>query len=196
MKQLTIGSVIVLVMLLSFAIGKKVQAQSLVLPQPRDIYLHGEVTEALALGIGAAIQDLNEQGSQEITIHITSPGGSVYGGLQIYDYMKQSKAPIKTVCEGYCVSMAAFILSWGTTRSAMAHSTIMFHQVSTKTEGSLAEIINELSETSRLQAICNTITQEHSHLSLDAITKLEDHDNYMSPTQAKSLGLIDSIIGE
>src|ERR1700761_1803063 len=96
---------------------------------PRDIYLRGEINSETAFFIQKQLEIMNDAGTGEITMHITSPGGEVYAGLQIYDYMKQSKSKIRTSCEGMCMSMAAFILTWGNVRQADEHSTIMFHQV-------------------------------------------------------------------
>jgi ATP-dependent Clp protease protease subunit len=190
---------LIVIGIVTFAFGTSINetlAQGTVPPIHRDIYLHGEVNDALALAIGAAIQEYNEQGSQEIVMHISSYGGSVYAGLQIYDYMHSSKAPIKTICEGSCMSMAAYLLSWGNTRQAYPNATIMFHQVHTQAQGSLHDVRDGVLEAQRLQDRMNTITMLHSGLEKNTLIALESFDDFMSPEIAKKYGLIDTIIGE
>lgn len=161
-----------------------------------DIYLHGEITDEMALSIGSAIKQLNDEDVSEITIHISSPGGSVYAGLQIYDYMHESKAKIRTSCEGFCMSMGAYLLSFGDIRQSSAHATIMYHQISTSAQGTIKGITEDLAEAQRLQDVVNDILKTRSGLSTNQINIIESHDNYMSPEQAKTLGLIDNIVGE
>lgn len=162
----------------------------------KDIYLHGEISDEMALGVGGAIKQLNAEGVDEIIMHITSPGGEVYAGLQIYDYMHQSKAKIRTICEGYCMSMAAYLLTLGDTRQASAHSTIMFHQVSTEIKGKLYELSVELCETQRLQNTINELVKSRSGMSINDLNAMEKYDHYMTPQEVKNLNLIDNIIGE
>ena len=162
----------------------------------RDIYLRGEINEAMAFKIGEEIASLNASGDSEITLHITSPGGEVYAGLMIYDYMMESKAPIRTSCEGYCMSMGAYLLASGTTRQSSAHATIMLHQVGSRVEGKINEMLEELSESQRLQGVLNEILSKRSGLTTTQLDKIEDHDNFMTPEEAKTLNLIDVVVGQ
>ncbi len=173
-----------------------VKSESLQPPILRDIYLRGPIDMPMAFFIGKQIEMYNLEGNREITIHITSPGGEVYAGLQIYDYMVESKAPIRTSCEGMCMSMAAYLLSSGTTRQSSAHATIMFHQVGAATQGKINEMLGDIKEAQRLQNTLNDILSKRSGLSVEQLNKLEDHDNFMSPEEAKRLNLIDNITGK
>lgn len=158
-----------------------------------DIYLRGEISDSTAVSIGEQIRSLNDRGVNEIVLHITSPGGSVYAGLQIYDYMRLSHAPVRTSCEGYCMSMGAYLLSWGNVRQSDEHATIMFHQVGSSEQGKINELVRALAETKRLQDVMNDITREHSGMSTNALNEMESYDNFMSAKQAKELNLIDVI---
>jgi ATP-dependent Clp protease protease subunit len=110
--------------------------------------------------------------------------------------MAESKSPIRTSCEGYCMSMAAYLLSYGNVRQAGAHSTIMFHEVGATAEGKVHEIVNELAEMQRLQNIMNTLIKHRSGMTMADCKKMEAYDHFMSPEEAKSLGLIDVIVGK
>lgn len=189
-------------MILSFSLGyfvipAKSQDLDTSLPHPtRDIYLRGEITEPMAFKIGEEIAGLNASGNEEITLHITSLGGEVYAGLQIYDYMMESKTPIRVSCEGYCMSMAAYLLASAKIRQSDPHATIMFHQIMTESKGHINEVIMDLLEAQRLQAEVNTIVSKRTGLSKEALDDIESYDDYMSPQECKKLNLIDIVIGE
>lgn len=161
--------------------------------ESRDIYLNGAIDDELAATVTQQIRTLNSQSHEEITLHITSYGGSVYSGLQIYDAIQASQSPIKTICEGYCMSMGAIILQAGYTRESQPNATILVHGVSMGAKGKIQECENELSEGKRLQALIDSILIFHTHKNAQEVQALEAYDHYMSPNEALSAGLIDRI---
>jgi len=50
----------------------------------------------------------------------STPGGSIYAGLAIYDTMQWLRPDISTVCMGMAMSMGAVILAAGEKASAIA----------------------------------------------------------------------------
>jgi len=164
--------------------------------EPRVISIFGEITdESMAKNL-AELKELNDRSDKEIEVDITSPGGNVYAGLTFIDAMQRSHAPIKTVCEGYCMSMGAVILAAGThgRRFATPLSTILLHQVSSQAQGSLAELQNSIAETKRLQDLIDSVLTRSSGLDEKALTVLMNHDNFMSADKAKELHLVDDIL--
>lgn len=182
--------IVTIILTMCFIFGQRAESQSILIG---DIYLRGEISDSTAVSIGEQIRSLNDRGVNEIVLHITSPGGSVYAGLQIYDYMRLSHAPVRTSCEGYCMSMGAYLLSWGSVRQSDENATIMFHQVGSSEQGKLNELVRAVAETKRLQDVMNDITREHSGMSTNALNEMESYDNFMSAKQAKELNLIDVI---
>lgn len=160
---------------------------------PRDVYVNGTIDDNMAADINYQLELLNKENSDDITMHITSGGGGVYPGLRIYDNMMESESKINTVCEGYCMSMAAVLLVAGSHREASENTAIMLHEVSFGASGKLTEVENEVKEAKRLQAEMNTIIMRHSGLTLDQVKKMEAYDHFMSSQEAKELGLVDSV---
>ena len=163
--------------------------------QPREIFIRGEITEPMAFQIYAAMRIFNAEGRGEIVIHITSPGGSVYPGLQIYDIIAESESPTRTICEGYCMSMAAVLLEAGTVRESSASAILMFHGISTSAKGKIPEIMAEVAEAQMLEDVMNAHISERSGMSLRAVEKMKLYDHFMTAKEAKGLGLIDVIRG-
>ena len=81
--------------------------------EPRIIVLNGVVDERSALEVIVRLIDFDkEDPTQEISLYINSPGGSIDFGLAIYDTIKFISAPVSTVCFGVAASMGAFLLSF------------------------------------------------------------------------------------
>ena len=77
----------------------------------RIIFLGEQVTSETANRIVAQLLFLEaEDPDKDIYMYITSPGGSVYDGLGIFDTMQHVKPDIHTVCVGLAASMGAFCL--------------------------------------------------------------------------------------
>ena len=69
-------------------------------------------------------------GVEEINLHINSGGGSVFGGIAIYNMLKQHKAKITTHIDGIAASIASVIACAGDKIIMPANGTFMVHKPS------------------------------------------------------------------
>ncbi len=130
-----------------------------------------------------------------IEFYINSPGGSVVDGLALYDVMHTISAPVNTTCVGTAASMGAILLCGGTgTRSALPHSRIMIHQVSSGYRGTAADINIQVKETNKLYEQLLEILAQKSGQTVKKLRNDCDRDYYMSAEEAKAYGLIDAVI--
>jgi len=165
----------------------------------RIIFLGTQVNDTVANLLIAQMLFL-EQDNPEDPIHfyINSPGGSVYAGLGIYDIMQHVSCPVYTYCVGMAASMGSLLLTAGEKghRHSMPHSRIMIHQPLGGAQGQCSDIQIQAQEIQDLKNQLNGIYIKHSaqEMSMDKIVTETDRDNYMSPSQAIELGIIDSII--
>lgn len=136
-----------------------------------------------------------ESQSNPITIYINSPGGDIYCLLGLYDviqlFIKQGYI-IKTINIGIAASAAAILLLAGSKghRHCLPNSTVMLHQPSSGTFGTVTDMEIDVNETKRLKTAINSIIEKHA--SKDLIPLLE-RDAYFTPEEALSYGIIDSI---
>ncbi len=80
----------------------------------RIIFLGLPINDQVANLIIAQLLYLNgEDATQPINMYITSPGGSIYSGLAIYDTMQMIQAPVATYAVGVTASMGTVILTAG-----------------------------------------------------------------------------------
>jgi ATP-dependent Clp protease protease subunit len=129
-------------------------------------------------------------------MYINSPGGSVYGGLAIYDTMQHLRAPVATYCVGVAASMGAVLLAGGTKgkRSALPNSRIMIHQPSTGAQGTAADIEIAAKEIIYIRQRLNEILAAHTGQTVERIAEDVDRDRFMNPREAEEYGLIDRVL--
>lgn len=162
----------------------------------RIIHCVGEIDQEMAQSIVAQFLFLDSQSHEDIEFYINSPGGSVTAGMAIYDTMKHIKSPVKTICVGECMSMAAILLSGGTKgkRFVLPHSTVMIHQPLSGVKGQASEIEIEAHEVIRWKEIINKILAENCNKSYEEVVKDTDRNYYLHGEDAVSYGIVDSVL--
>jgi ATP-dependent Clp protease, protease subunit len=171
---------------------------SLLLKQ-RVIFLTGGVNDQISSLICAQFLFLeSDNPNKDISFYINSPGGVVTSGLAIYDTMKYIRCDVSTLCIGQAASMGSLLLAGGTKgkRYSLPNSRIMIHQPSGGFQGQAADIEIQAREILQLRERLNQIYVDHTGQTLKAVEKAMDRDNYMTAEDAKTFGLIDTVIKE
>tara|TARA_Y100001970_G_scaffold275538_1_gene376885 strand:- start:1434 stop:2024 length:591 start_codon:yes stop_codon:yes gene_type:complete len=165
----------------------------------RIIFLGEQVNSDVANRIVAQLLFLEaEDPDKDIYMYINSPGGSVYDGLGIFDTMQHVKPDIQTVCVGLAASMGAFLLCAGSKgkRSSLRHSRIMIHQPLGGARGQASDIRIQADEILFLKQRLNEELSSRTGQNIDKIKEDTDRDFYMSPLEAVSYGLIDTVLDQ
>lgn len=163
----------------------------------RIIFIGNEVSDASANVVIAQLLYLQfENKSQDISIYINSPGGSVTAGLAIYDTMQFVGCDVATYCLGQASSMGAVLLAAGTKgkRYALPHARIMIHQPWGGTRGTTADVEIQAAEIKRLKVTLNKILAFHTGKEVGQIETDSDRDFFMSAQEAADYGLVDQVI--
>ncbi len=140
-----------------------------------------------------------EDPERDISLYINSPGGSITGGLAIYDTIQFIRPDVTTICVGQAASMGAVLLSAGTPkkRFALPHSRIMIHQPwMGGLQGQATDIEIHANEILRMRSILNDILVKHTGQPLGRIEKNVERDYMMGAEQAKEYGIIDEVISK
>ena len=167
--------------------------------EERVIFLVGAVQDQMANIVVAQLLYLeSENPDKDINIYINSPGGSVTAGLSIYDTMQFINCDVSTICVGQAASMGALLLSGGASgkRFALPHSRIMVHQPSAGFQGQATDIDIHAKEVLELKHRLNKIMATHTGQKIAKIEKDLERDNFMSSNEAKSYGLIDTVLSK
>jgi ATP-dependent Clp protease protease subunit len=163
----------------------------------RVIFLVGPVDDHVANVIVAQLLYLeSENPDKDINFYINSPGGSVSAGLAIYDTMQFIKPDVSTMCIGQAASMGALLLTAGANgkRHCLPHSRVMIHQPLGGYQGQATDIEIHTREILKVRSQLNEILAMHTGQSVETIAEDTERDNFMSPSEAKEYGLIDSLI--
>jgi len=163
----------------------------------RIVFLVGQITDNVASLVTAQLLFLeSENPKKEIYLYINSPGGLVTAGLGIYDTMQYIKPQVSTLCIGQACSMGSFLLASGDKgkRFSLPNSRIMVHQPSAGFQGQATDIEIHANEVLSLKKRLNEIYSKHTGQSVDKIKLALERDNFMSPEDAKSFGLIDKVV--
>lgn len=92
-----------------------------------NVILRGKIEESL-IYYADLIFLLNTVTEQDIVnIFITSPGGSVFTGMELVNSIQNSKAQVNTIIAGMAASIAAVIWLAGKERYVLPYSLLMIH---------------------------------------------------------------------
>lgn len=127
------------------------------------------------------VQDFLDQldGVSKINVHINSGGGSVFGGIAIYNILKRHNAEIIVYVEGLAASIASVIAMAGDKIIIPANAQMMIHKPSSITWGNADDMRKEADILDGCQkVILNTymqhtkegVTQEQINELIDAET--------------------------
>ena len=162
----------------------------------RIIFAVGPVDDHMANLIVAQMLFLeSENPDKDVHLYINSPGGSVTAGLAIYDTMQFIRCDVLTMCVGHAASMGALLLEAGAPgkRFALPNARIMIHQPSGGSQGVASDIEIQAREILRMRTQLNEILSSHTGQSIEQIAKDTDRDRWMTPDEAASYGLIDTV---
>ena len=140
------------------------------------------------------IRDVRGLGDlDEIHLHIHSPGGSVFDGLAIYNFLRAHKATVQVDVLGLAASMASVIAMVGDTVTMPANAYLMVHNVSggaygeSKDMRKTADLIDQLGET------IVGIYSRREAVDADTIRQLMADETWITAARALELGLIDEV---
>ena len=163
----------------------------------RIIFLNGPIDDGVASLVCSQLLFLeSENPTKDISMYINSPGGIVTSGLAIYDTMEYIRPDVSTVCMGQAASMGSLLLTAGAAgkRFSLPNARIMTHQPSGGFQGQATDIEIHAKEILSLRGRLNKIYEHHSGKSLKQIEKIMERDTFMSPDEAREMGLIDEVV--
>jgi ATP-dependent Clp protease protease subunit len=141
------------------------------------------------------LESLDSNG--DITMLISSPGGSVLSGLSIIDTMNYIKPDVATINLGLAASMGSCLLSSGTKgkRSSLISSRVMLHHVSSGTQGVIDDQRVSLMESEKYNYLLFQILSKNCGKSFEQVHDDSMRDRWFNSKEALDYGLIDEIIG-
>lgn len=170
----------------------------------RHLYLNCEVDEDVInnsvyhiLRYNRIDKDLPIEERKPIIIFINSPGGQVIEGWALIDAIINSKTPVYTVNLGQCASMAFMIAIAGHQRYAMPHAEYMMHAGYCGGFDDLNKMKDRIDfETGEMEQMTRHFILNHTDMEAEFYDKKYRCDFYFLTDTAKSLGVVDHVIGQ
>ena len=163
----------------------------------RIVFLGSEINDLVSNIVVAQFLFLQmENKSQDISLYVNSPGGSVTAGLAIYDTIQFVECDVATYCIGQASSMAAVLLAAGTKgkRYMLPHSRAMLHQPWGGMQGDASDISIHAEEILRAKKSINEILAKHTGQTLEVIERDTDRDFFMGAEQSREYGIVDEVL--
>jgi ATP-dependent Clp protease protease subunit len=169
----------------------------------RKLFLTEAVNEKSISKIIYGLHSINEFDSMTgntnpdpIKLYIDSPGGFIYKGFSLINHFKQSKAPIHGIVTGMACSMAFVILTQCDLRMAYKDTELMYHLLSYRRIGNLRDHISTTKRFESLMKRMNSLVKAKTKIDDSLLQKMGSNgdDWFLTPAQAKKLGVIDKII--
>ena len=163
----------------------------------RIIFIGQQIDDDIAnLVVAQLIHLESDDPDKDISVYVNSPGGSLHGGLAIYDAMQYIRNDVSTLCYGMAMSAGSLILTGGTKgkRYSLPNSRILIHQPSSGFQGQSTDIEIHAKEILELRGRLDEIYARHTGQSTEQVHDDMERDRFFSAEQAVEYGLIDRII--
>ena len=165
--------------------------------EERIVFIGTAIDDTVANSVMAQLLFLDKANrSQDISLYVNCPGGSVTAGMAIYDTMQFVQPDVATYCLGQAASMAAVLLAGGAKgkRFALPNSRVMIHQPWGGVQGTARDMEIQVEEILKAKRRLEEILAYHTGKNSKDIARATDRDNFLSPDEAKEFGLIDHIV--
>ena len=170
----------------------------------RIIYLSEDVTDDVCFKLNYHLDrivrmDEKSNIKEPITIVVSSFGGSVLDGLSYIariEKMVEDGYEIISIIDGYAMSMGSQLTQVCSKRYARRYSTILYHQMSAGTSGTIAEMETKFKWFNTLEDISKKITLKHTKMTEEYYDNMKksNTDLYLTAEEALELGIIDEIL--
>ena len=166
-----------------------------------DLYIFGDICaypwESQGQQSGVSIvRQLKELDVDEINVHINSYGGDVAEGLAIYNVLREHKAQIVTICDGFACSAASVVFMAGDRRVMQPASLLMIHNAWTIAMGNAEELRKTADDIEIITQASVEAYKAVATISEQKIKELMDAETWILPKDAVEYGFATEIDDE
>lgn len=139
-----------------------------------------------------------EDPERDITLLISSPGGSVPAMLAIRDVMHLIPCDVATVAVGWAASAGQFLLSSGTRgkRSALPHARVLLHQGSSGIGGTAVDIEIQADDLRFTRDTILELVAADTGQPLERIREDSRRDRWFTAAEAVAYGFVDRVVDD
>ncbi len=137
----------------------------------------------------------DEDPRADITLWISSPGGSVAAMLAIHDVMRLVPNDVRTVAVGMAASAGQFLLSAGTRgkRFALPHARVLLHQGSSGIGGTAVDVELQAEDLRHTRDTVLGLVAEHTGQPVERVLEDSLRDRWFTASEALDYGFVDAV---
>lgn len=134
----------------------------------------------------------------DITLWISSPGGSVPAMLAIHDVMRMIPNDVSTVAMGWAASAGQFLLSAGAPgkRYALPHAKVLLHQGSAGIGGTAVDVELQAEDLRRTRDTVLGLVAEHTGQPVERVREDSLRDRWFTAAEAQAYGFVDAVVDD
>jgi len=131
----------------------------------------------------------------DVTMWISSPGGSVPAMLAIHDVMRLIPNDVRTVAVGMAASAGQFLLSAGTPgkRFALPHARVLLHQGSAGIGGTAVDVELQADDLRHTRDTVLGLVAQHTGQSVERVREDSLRDRWFTAAEALAYGFVDAV---
>lgn len=164
-----------------------------------ELYIFGDITswpwdekDRDAYGVVKELQGLDVQ---RINVHINSYGGDVAEGLAIYNSLKNHKAEIVTICDGFACSAASVIFMAGSKRIINEASLLMIHNPWTYARGNANEFRKQAEDLDKIAQASINAYMGRVNITEEKVKELLENETWLVAKECLDMGFATEIKG-
>ena len=167
------------------------------LVESRTIIVGEEIGDSIYRKLAVALAIMERKDAHKpVTVLVNSPGGSADAGFAMYDLLRWTPVPVRTVANGLVASAAVlvFLAAPKGSRLSLPNSRFMLHQPSTVARGQVTDIDIAARQIIALKRRYNQIVADVTGKPIEKVETDADRDFWLSSSEAKEYGLVDRIV--
>ena len=139
------------------------------------------------------IRESLESVTDDIVIKLNSPGGDVFEGIEIYNYLKDHPSNVTVEVTGVAASAATFITAGANEVIMNVGTSLMIHEASTFTWGNKSDIQKTLNALETIDESILSIYSEKTGQSNKQLEEWMNEEKWFTADEAVEFGFADSV---
>lgn len=163
-----------------------------------EIWVYDQIGPSWAGMIDSASihEALGSMGGRDITLRVSSPGGSVFDAVDIYNMLERYPGRVEAEIDGLAASAASFLILPADIVRAARNSTVMIHRAMSITYGNSEEHAKTIEMLDKIDGNLVGMYEAKTGKPTEEIDSMLSAETWMTAAEAKEFGLVDEIVGE
>lgn len=163
--------------------------------EPAALYIYDEIGYFGHTAKGLA-SDLAELDTDELDVHLNSPGGDIFDGLAIYQALKDHRAKVVVRVDGLAASIASVIAMAGDKIVMAPKASIMIHDGWTMAVGNAADMRKAADLLDKQSDVIASVYADRAGQTAEFWRDRMREENWYNAREALDAGLVDEVEGQ